>query len=135
MVSTPPEGEPQSIETKPSPRSVRDTVTRFEQIATSKGVEIFAVIDQQAEAQHVSLDLRETTLVIFGSPAAGTPIMDAVPFAALDLPLKIVVWSDDGHTMVSYTKPAALGARYGLSDEQVRSLSGIDALTDALVAE
>jgi hypothetical protein len=37
--------------------------------------------------------------------------------------------------MVSYTKPSAFGARYGLSDAQVRPLSGIDALTDALVAE
>ena len=52
---------------------------------------------------------RETTLVIFGSPAAGTPVMAALPLTALDLPLKIVVWADDGQTKVSYYAPAAIG--------------------------
>jgi uncharacterized protein (DUF302 family) len=126
---------PESVETKLSPRSVKDTVRRFTQLATSKGLKIFAVIDQQAEAQLVNLPLRETTLVVFGSPVAGTPIMAALPLAAIDLPLKIVVWSDDGQTKVSYTKPAVLAARYGLADEQVVALAGIDPLTDALVAE
>ncbi|MGE5288018.1 MAG: DUF302 domain-containing protein [Micromonosporaceae bacterium] len=38
----------------------------------------------------------DTTLVIFGNPAAGTPVMAASPLAALDLPLKVLVWADAG---------------------------------------
>ena len=48
-------------------------------------MKLFAVIDQSAEARQVGLSLRETTLVTFGSPAAGTPVMAAAPLAALDL--------------------------------------------------
>ena len=39
--------------------------------------------------------LRETTLVVFGNPVAGTPVMVAAPLAALDLPLKVLVWTDN----------------------------------------
>jgi uncharacterized protein (DUF302 family) len=58
--------------------------------------------------------------------------MAAVPLGALDLPLKILVWSDGDQTRVSYTAPRALAARYGLS-EVAASLAGIDGLADALV--
>ena len=82
---------------------------------SAKGMKLFAVIDQSAEARQVGLTLRETTLVIFGSPAAGTPVMAASPLAALDLPLKVLVWDDDGQTKVSYYAPAALAARHHLA--------------------
>ena len=60
--------------------------------------------------------------------------MAASPLAALDLPLKIVVWADDGQTKVSYYAPAAIAARHHLGPDLVANLAGINALTDALVA-
>ena len=93
------------IITKLSPRSVADTVSRFTGMISAKGMKLFAVIDQAAEASQVGLSLRETTLVIFGSPAAGTPVMAAAPLAALDLPLKVLVWDDDGQTRSPTTRP------------------------------
>jgi uncharacterized protein (DUF302 family) len=122
------------IVTKISPRSVADTVTRFTGILGAKGVEVFAVIDQTAAAREVGLDLRHTTLVIFGSPAAGTPVMVAAPLAALDLPLKVLVWDDAGQTKVTYYAPDTLAARYGLGPELAGHLAAINPLTDALVA-
>ena len=87
------------IVTKTSPRPVADTVAGLARLLETKGLKVFAVIDQRAEARAVGLELRETTLVIFGNPAAGTGVMDAVPLAALDLPLKVLVWADaDGAT-------------------------------------
>ena len=70
-----------------------------------------------AEARQVGLTLRETVLVIFGSPAAGTPVMAASPLSALDLPLKVLIWSDGGQTKVSSDSPAALAARHRLAQE------------------
>lgn len=123
------------ITTKVSPRSVTDTVSRLTGILAEKGMKVFDVIDQSAEAGQVGLQLRETTLVLFGSPAAGTPVMAAAPFSALDLPLKVLVWADDdGQTKVSYYGPAALAERYDLSADLSARLAGIDPLTDALVA-
>ncbi len=111
-----------------------DTVGRLLEMLDTKGLKVFAVIDQQAEARAVGLELRETTLVVFGNPTAGTGVMAAAPLAALDLPLKVLVWSGAGQgTQVSYTDPAALGARYGLSPELLPALEAINGLTDALV--
>ena len=122
------------IVTKISPRSVADTVTRFTGLLSAKGVKLFAVIDQSAEARQAGLRLRDTTLVIFGNPAAGTPVMDAAPLAALDLPLKVLVWDDAGQTKVTYYAPAALAARYQLSADLEGNLAAINPLTDALIA-
>jgi uncharacterized protein (DUF302 family) len=121
--------------TKLSPRSVEETVARLVALLGAKGIKVFAVIDQRAEARAVGLDLRETTLVVFGNPLAGTPLMQAVPLAALDLPLKVLVWADGQHgTQVSYADPSVVVARYGLVPEQAAVLEALHALTDALVA-
>jgi len=100
----------------------------------AKGMKLFDVIDQAAEARRVGLTLRDTVLVIFGSPVAGTPVMAASPLAALDLPLKVLIWSDEGQTKVSYDAPAALAARHDLGPDLAGNLAGINGLTDALVA-
>jgi uncharacterized protein (DUF302 family) len=67
--------------------------------------------------------------------------MVASPLSALDLPLKVLVWSDQSddpdrpQTKVSYVSPDALAVRHHLSAELVARLRGIDALTDALVTQ
>ena len=127
-------GEPDEIVTKLSPRSVPDTVARFTGILGDKGLKVFAVIDQSAEASAAGLTLRETVLVVFGNPAAGTLVMQAAPLSAVDLPLKVLVWADGAQTKVSYVAPAVLGTRYRLSADLTAKLAGIDPLTDALVA-
>jgi len=119
--------------TKISGRSVSNTVARLTELVAAKSMRLFAVIDQAAEARKAGLQLRETTMVIFGSPVAGTPVMVAEPLAALDLPLKILVWADGQQTKVSYEAPAAIARRRGLSRELAANLTGINALTDALV--
>jgi len=68
------------ITTKVSPRSVTDTISRLTGILSASGLKVFTVIDQSAEASQVGLQLRDTTLVLFGSPAAGTPVMVAAPW-------------------------------------------------------
>ena len=122
------------VVTKLSPLTVADTTSKLTDMIAAKGMKLFGVIDQTAEARQVGLTLRDTVLVIFGSPAAGTPVMAASPLSALDLPLKVLVWSDQGQTKVSYYAPAALAARHHLGPELAGNLAGINGLTDALVA-
>jgi uncharacterized protein (DUF302 family) len=122
------------VTTKISPRTFADTVSRLTSILAAKGMKTFAVIDQRAEARGAGLDMRDTTLVLFGNPAAGTPVMTAAPLSALDLPLKVLIWADDGQVKVSYVPPAELERRYELSDDLAARLAGINALTDTLVA-
>jgi uncharacterized protein (DUF302 family) len=127
----PPEGA--GVVTKLSPRSVPETVARLVAMVQARGMKVFAVIDHSGEATRVGLDLRDTRVVIFGSPQAGTPVMAAAPLAALDLPLRVLVWADGEETKLSYTSPAHLAARFALSEPLASRLAGIDALTDAVV--
>ena len=120
--------------TKSSPSSVAETVARLERELETRGVKLFAVIDHSGEAAAAGLQLRDTKVVIFGNPAAGTPVMEAAPLAALDLPLKVLVWADGDQTRINYVGAAELGARYGLSDELAGRLAVIDTITDAAAA-
>jgi uncharacterized protein (DUF302 family) len=134
MTNPEPMRDETDIVTKRSPRSVTETVSRLDELVAAKGMKLFTLIDQAAEARQVGLQLRETVLVIFGSPIQGTPVMAASPLAALDLPLKVLVWADGEETKVSYYAPTALAVRHRLSPDLAGRLAGIDALTNALIA-
>ena len=119
--------------TKRSPHSVEETVARLQSLAESKGLKVFALIDHSGEAAANGLELRDTKVVIFGSPVAGTPVMEAAPLAALDLPLKVLVWDAGDGTQVAYASPGELAARYNLEAGLAGRLAGIDAVTDAAI--
>jgi uncharacterized protein (DUF302 family) len=123
------------IHTKPSPWSVAETVARLEEVIAERELTLFAVFDHSGAAEAQGLALRDTKVVVFGSPLAGTPVMQASPLVALDLPLKVLVWDDEGQTQLSYLPPPALAARYDLDDELAAPLAGIDAVTDAVIAK
>jgi uncharacterized protein (DUF302 family) len=101
----------------------------------ARGLRVFAIIDQSERAREAGLTLRETTLVLFGDPAAGTPVMEAAPLAALDLPLKVLIWADGSRTNVTYYSATAIAERYGLGPDLAANLAGLDPLTDALIAQ
>jgi uncharacterized protein (DUF302 family) len=124
----------QGIVTKVAAGTVAEVAARFQEILDAKGVRVFTVIDQTAAAHDAGLDLRDTILVIFGNPAAGTPIMDAAPLAALDLPLKVLIWDDGGTTKISYYSPDTIAVRHGLRPDIAAALAAIDPLTDALTS-
>ena len=121
------------VVTKPSPWPVAETVARLKAVVADKGLKLFAVVDHSREAEAHGLELRETSVVIFGSPVAGTPVMQAAPLAALDLPLKVLVWDDEGQTTITYAPPSELAARYELDDDLAARLAGIDLVTDAVL--
>ena len=123
----------EAVVTKLSPWSMADTLARLSAVVAARGMEMFAVIDHSGKARDVGLDLRDTKLVIFGSPSAATPVIEAAPLAALDLPLRVVVWEDGYQTMVSYPAPAAVARRYGLGGDLADALASIDALIRAVI--
>lgn len=114
-------GNNSGIISKKSPHSVQQSLDLFQQFLSAKGITVFARIDQQAAARQVGLDMPPTQLLIFGNPRAGTPVMNAVPLVALDLPLKLLAWShDDSGCWLVYNDPAWLKERYALTDEMAQ---------------
>ena len=134
MIDFPARDPGEIVLTKLAKGSVNDTVAKLSRLVEARGLTLFAIVDHSGEARRTGLELRDTKVVIFGSPEAGTPVMQSVPLVALDLPLKVLVWDDRGQTKVSYTAPAVLAERYHLSDELANRLAGIGPITDALVA-
>ena len=110
-----------------------DTVARLSAVVAARGMKVFAVIDHSGEAANVGLDLRDTKLFIIGSPSATTPVIAASPLAALDLPLRVVVWEDGYQTKVSYPAPEAVARRYGLDDDLAAVCTSIDAVISAVI--
>lgn len=113
----------------PSQHSVDDTVQRLKELLTEKNISLFAIVDHSDEAEKVGLQMRPTKLLIFGNPRGGTPVMQAAPTAAIDLPLKALVWQDaGGKVWLTYNDPAYLQHRHGVSEQLVANLSAVNAL-------
>jgi uncharacterized protein (DUF302 family) len=140
-MSQPTEGTPagtqhvNGVTNRRSPLSVADTVEHLRQAIEAAGAKVFAVIDQSEEAARAGTSLRATTLVLFGNPASGTPVMQASPLAALDLPLKVLVWADDaGAVWMTFLSAEWLASRYDIPPETVKPLSAVENLTSRVAA-
>ena len=107
----------------PSSDGFEATLQRLERKIAERGVPLLARIDHAESASIVGLSMPPTTLLIFGDARVGTPLMQARPTIAIDLPLKMLVWNDAaGQTLVGYNDPVWLVERHG----------GLGALNDNL---
>jgi uncharacterized protein (DUF302 family) len=117
-----------------SPYSFADTLTRLQSTLESQSFRIFVAIDHRAAARSVGLDLPPTTVVIYGNPKGGTPLMLAAPDFALELPLRVLVREDQqGRVYVTYNPSTALEGRHGLPRGMAERLASAETvIADAL---
>lgn len=116
--------------------SVDETIGHLEETLQAKGVQLFARVDHSGEAQKVGLSMPPTKLLIFGNPVAGTPVMLAAPSAAIDLPLKLLVWEDaEGAVWVSWNSAAYLAQRHNVPETLTRVLAAPAALAADVLAD
>jgi uncharacterized protein (DUF302 family) len=107
-----------------SPYSVAETVQRLEALLQAQGLMLFCRIDHSGEARKVGLKMHPTQVLIFGSPKGGTPVMLASPTAAIDLPLKALIWEDGGGKVwLSYNSPEYLAQRHNISGELLKNIA------------
>lgn len=119
----------------PTQHTVADVLERVKSLALARGLTVFAQIDFSGDAERAGLTLRPNGLVILGNPKAGTPLMVAAPAAAIDLPLKILAWTDEeGRTWVAYNEPEYLQTRHHLPPELIKNIAGLGALAAAAAA-
>jgi uncharacterized protein (DUF302 family) len=114
-----------------SERTVDEVMARLKQMLQARNLKIFAELDFSADATAAGLTLRATRMLIAGSPKAGTPLMEAAPTVAIDLPLKVLAWSDGtGRTLVAYNDPNYLGQRHGVPPELLPNIAGLGTLVE-----
>lgn len=108
------------LETLQSPHSVAETADRLVAALEQKGMTVFARIDHAGGAEDVGLELAPTELVIFGNPKVGTLLMQCSHTAAIDLPMKALIWEDaDGQVQIGYNQAEWLAQRHGASECEV----------------
>jgi uncharacterized protein (DUF302 family) len=112
-----------------SSQSVDETLKRLESILKERGLQVFALVDHSGEAEKVGMKMRPTKLLIFGSPKGGTPVMQAAPSIAIDLPLKALISEDEnGKVWITYNAPEYLQQRHGVPTDLLKNISGVGAL-------
>jgi uncharacterized protein (DUF302 family) len=120
---------------KKSRHTYSETVASLSQTIRAAGNRIFASIDQSAAAAGVGLKLRPTTLIVFGNPKGGTGLMDRFPLIGLDLPLKLLVWEEDGEVNVAFVPMKEIASRYEATglDEPIAAMDhALDTLTNTI---
>lgn len=119
---------------KRSASGYSETTQRLLREIEKRGLRLFAQVDHAAAAREVGMDLGDEQVLIFGDPRGGTPLMQDDPQIGIDLPLRILVWSDDSGTVLGYRDPRELGARYEVGGRQT-TLEAMASLLHELVNE
>lgn len=90
-------------------------------IILNENLGVVAQLNHQENAASVGLELRPTTLIIFGNPNLGSPLMQNKQTIGLDLPQKMLVWeAEDGTVNISYNDPFFLATRHQIEgDEEI----------------
>jgi uncharacterized protein (DUF302 family) len=113
--------------------SVDDALARLQQLLEQRGWKLFALIDLCREAASVDYDLRQTKLVICGDPKLCASMTLASPTAALDLPLKLLIWEDADHGVwLTYNSMGFLRRRHDLPRAMAANHSAIDELAESV---
>jgi len=89
-------------------------------------ISVVNVFDHAANAQSAGMDLPPTTVIIFGNPALGTPLMQAARTTGIDLPQKFLVFQEGDDIFVSYNGTRYLMARHDIQarEEQLNTIAG-----------
>jgi len=118
-----------------SPYSVAETTKRLEATLKAKGIQLFCHVDHSGEALKIGMKMPPTQLLIFGNPKGGTPPMLASPTLAIDLPLKALIWEDEGNKVwLTYNSPDYLGQRHTVPPELLKNIALLGELLEAAVS-
>ena len=111
-----------------APLAFAATLDRLLQAIAKAGLILFARIDHDAGAREVGMVMPPTTVLLYGHPKGGTPLMLAAPAAALELPLRVLVRERDESTVVAFHPAAAMLRRAGVPDDLASRLDNAQRL-------
>jgi uncharacterized protein (DUF302 family) len=124
---------PKGITIRSSRWSVKETMDRLVVILEEHKATVYARINQQSEVHNAGKEIPALEFVLFGNPKAGGLIMAENPIAALDLPLKIIVWEDvEKSVWLAYNTAAYLEERYALPHDVMQPVN-LDPLVNLLI--
>jgi uncharacterized protein (DUF302 family) len=121
------------VTSKLSHTTVQETIDRLRHLMEERGFSVFNVIDHRGVAERAGVSMPDSKLVLFGKPAVGAEVMVAAPLAALDIPLKVLVWEDERQKVsVSYNSPDFMADRYHLEESQRAPFDAVESIVEAV---
>jgi uncharacterized protein (DUF302 family) len=120
--------------TRASSKGYAETLNGLLDAIAGRGLTVFAQFDHAAAAREVGMELASETVVVFGDPRAGTPLMQDDPRIGIELPLRIIVWDGVEGTMIGYHDPRDLADGYSVG-EHARTLDLMAALLSDLAQQ
>ena len=100
---------------------LEETITRIKQDIAAKGIKFFDEIDQAKLGGDAGINLRPSTLLIFGNPPLGIQFLTSNPNAGLDWPVRLLVMQDEnGDVYAAYTDFAWIAKRHGITDRDAQ---------------
>ena len=112
--------------------SVDDTIAKIEKIVNSKeGLGVFSIIDHKKGAKKAKMELSDTKVILFGNPKLGTKLMQSDPLVALDLPMRVLVYSENNETKIVYRDPKKWSENFKLEGNKMveKMVKAMDAIT------
>jgi len=103
-------------------------------IEANPNLKIILELDHSKNAASKDLELRPTRILVFGNPMLGTPLMQAQPTLAIDLPQKVLVYQENNEVFVAYNDPSYLKERHAVEgkEELLAKIAGaLGKITDA----
>jgi uncharacterized protein (DUF302 family) len=85
-------------------------------LARTGRFQVIAEIDHSRLAAAEGEVMPPARVVIFSDPAINTPILQEEPLAGLDLPFRVLAYSEEGSPAVTFTNAEFLQHRHGLAD-------------------
>jgi uncharacterized protein (DUF302 family) len=120
--------------TRPASKSVAQTIEELRHLMADRGFMVFNVIDHSGVAERAGVHMPESKLVMFGKPSVGAGVMLAAPLAALDIPLKVLVWEDrDGAVSVGYNAPEFMAERHHLQGAKSAPFEAVESVVEGLL--
>lgn len=125
---------------KNSPYEVEITYNKLRTIIENNpNLKILLELDHTNNAASVDLQLPPTKIIMFGNPKLGTPLMQSSATTSIDLPQKIIVYSDDNLvTKIAYNDPLYLKERHNVEgkDDVIQKVSAaLDNITNKAISK
>lgn len=123
---------PDNISVVSSDATFDVTLRRLREAIIERGLTLFAEIDHAANARAAGLEMPPSTVLIFGSARAGTPLMLKAPDMALELPLRVLVREEGrGGAVLAYDDPRRLARIFDV-EEIAAGIMGLSVLVAAV---
>jgi uncharacterized protein (DUF302 family) len=101
--------------------TMTEAITRIKADIASKGIKFFLEIDQSKLAADAGIQLRPSTLLVFGNPPLGTQFIASNPNAGLDWPVRLLLTQDDnGDVWTVWSDFEWIARRHDIRDREAQ---------------